>query len=674
MNLKKIINNFNYFNFINFYKQELLNKLLLFKYYNKKRIILRNSFHSDFLLEDFFKKSLNFEKLRNIFFNKQLFAYAYNLEKEKIIEYLKENCAIDIRNYIEYADKIIRKELSIFEKTYRFKNKLDWYYSFLDNFKWILEKSENINIRPNIKEIDVKYVWELNRHQFLIYLGFAYYFSENEIYAKEFKQIILDWIKKNPPLCGINWYSGLEISIRLISWIFSLNFFKDSKEINNNDFFKKIFTSMFQHAYYLRYFYSHRKFNHTVGDIFGVYLFSKIFEVIKPIKRWERKFFKKFKRQILLQTRPDGTNIEQSVNYHRFVLEFFSLFILLNPNALNEEEQIQINKMYDFLLYIIKPNGDFPLIGDFDDGKILLLTFYKNNPFIDLINLGSILFQRGDLKYISKNISPISILLLGTRGYEIYNKIKVQEPYKKFKYFKNAGYIVIRNNWSDKANFLFIDFGRFGAQKAGHSHSSITNFIYCYKGKNIINDSGTYTYNKSWKERNLFRSSKAHNILTIDQKNQAKIKSWFEWENKSKLKRVIHIKDDEIELTCIHNGYEGFLVKRKIITNNNLTELQIKDKVIPLNYLKTNEIRSINIYLHFDNSTKFELLNNSVIINDELKIEISSEHNFIMKLEKFFYSPLYGIKNECPMLNIYLKNNFNGNEIIEIEIKIKALG
>jgi len=674
MNLKKIISNFNHFNFINFYKPELLNNLLLFTYYNKKRTILRNSFHSDFLLDEFFKKSLNFEKMRNIFFNKQIFAYSNNLEREKIIEYLKEDCVIEIGNYIEYADKIIRKELSIFEKSYRFKNKLDWHYSFFNTFKWILEKSENINIHPNIREIDVKYVWELNRHQFLIYLGFAYYFSKNKVYAREFKQLILDWIKKNPPLYGINWHSGLEISIRLISWIFSLYFFKDSKEINNNDFFKKIFTSMFQHAYYLRYFYSRRKFNHTVGDIFGLYLFSKIFEEIKPIKKWEKKFYKKFKRQILLQIRPDGTHIEQSVNYHRFVLEFFILFVLINPNDINEEEKKNINKMYDYLLYIIKPNRNFPLIGDFDDGKVLLLTFYKNNPFIDLINLGSILFQRGDLKYASKNISPISILLLGTRGYEIYKKLKIQEPYKKFKYFENAGYIVIRNNWSDKANFLFIDFGKFGAQKAGHSHSSITNFIYCYRGKNIINDSGTYTYNKSWKERNLFRSSKAHNILVINQKNQAEIKSWFEWEKKPKLKRNIYIKDGGIELSCIHNGYKGFLVERKIITNDVLNELLIKDKIIPLNYLKTNELVSINLYLHFDNSIKLELINNRVLINDEMKLEISSKHNFITRFEKFFYSPLYGIKMECPMLNIYLNNDFNANKIIEIETKIIGLG
>ena len=205
---------------------------------------LRNSFKSDSFYHDNFNISLNFKRLRESFFNRNLFAYSNSSEKEKIMEYLNENCSSIIKKYIESANKILEKEFSIFEKKYKFKNKINWNYSFFKDFNWNLEQSEKINIRPR-KNIDVKYVWELNRHQHLPYLGFAYYITKNKKYAIEFKNQILHWIKNNPPLYGINWYSGLEISIRLISWIFSLYFFKDSKEINNNKFFKKIFCILF---------------------------------------------------------------------------------------------------------------------------------------------------------------------------------------------------------------------------------------------------------------------------------------------------------------------------------------------------------------------------------------------------------------------------------------------
>ncbi len=670
MNLINFVRDLNIINMIKFSKNYIIKQKLLLKNF-KKKCLIRNTYLSDILLLKFLSDSFKYEEIRNIFFNKNLFAYSNINEKEKIIEILNQNCSVDVKKYIEYADNIIRKEFSIFEINYKFKNHINWHYSFFEGYYWELKKSEKINIRPN--KIDVKYVWELNRHNFLPYLGFAYYITKNKKYANEFKNIILDWIKKNPPLYGINWFSGLEISIRLISWIFTLYFFKDSKEINNNDFFKKILNSMFQHALYLRYFYTPNSFNHTIGDLFGVYLFSKIFEEIKIFKKWESHFYKKFKRQILLQTRLDGTNIEQSLNYHRFVLEFFSLFDIINPNALKKKEQDLIEKMYDYLLYSIKPNGTFPLIGDNDDGKVLLLTFYKKNSFIDLLNLGSILYQRGDLKFRSKKLLPPSILLLGSKRCEVYNNLKIVKPNKTLKYFNDAGYLVMRNNWSDKANYLFIDFGRFGARNAAHSHSSITNIIYSYKGKNIINDSGTYTYNKSWKERNYFRSSKAHNVLTINNQNQAMIKSWFSWENKPKIKRVINIYDNKIELGCYHNGYKGFIVKRKIITNKELNKLLIKDTIIRSQEIQNEQIFNIKIYYHFSKGLNISIKNNIINIDNEILLKVTSPFDFNIQLDKSFYSPNYGEKYENTLLNISSNHSFKQNAIFEILIEIKNI-
>src|SRR6185295_12377543 len=34
-----------------------------------------------------------------------------------------------------------------------------------------------------------------------------------------------DWIRRNPPMRGINWASMLELGLRSISWLWSLHFF-----------------------------------------------------------------------------------------------------------------------------------------------------------------------------------------------------------------------------------------------------------------------------------------------------------------------------------------------------------------------------------------------------------------------------------------------------------------
>ena len=133
MKLISFTKQFNIFDLINFLK----NKLISIIYFKKRRLI-RYSFQSDIYLKKYFPHYLNIEEIRHIFFDKQLFAYSNLNEKPKIIEILKQNCTIKSKNYIEYADKIIRKEFLIFEKEYKFKNKINWNFSFFNNFYWMI--------------------------------------------------------------------------------------------------------------------------------------------------------------------------------------------------------------------------------------------------------------------------------------------------------------------------------------------------------------------------------------------------------------------------------------------------------------------------------------------------------------------------------------------------------
>lgn len=654
---------------------EILNKLLKSKYlknltifsklrrfliYKKKeRLLLRNSYISEGLFRKFFKGDLKYEELRNIFFESGLFSYSQNNQKSFIKNSINRLCKEEKKDFIKIADKILQNELQIFEKKHKFSNGINWHFSFFDNYIWPLKKSEEMEIRPKLtedKNIDVKYVWELNRHQFLPYLGFAYYIKGKEKYAIKFKDLILRWIKQNPPLFGVNWLFGLELSLRITSWIFSLWFFKDSKIINNTPFFKKVFKSMFQHAYYLKYFYTRNSYNHTVGDIFGIYFFSKIFEEVKPMNTWERLFFKKFKKQIFLQTKPDGVDVEKSINYHRFVLEFFILFLILNYKELNPKEKLRVQKMFKFLLYSIKPNGKFPNIGDADDAIVLPHLFTNNKKYRHLFNMGSILFKKGDLKYISKEIDTLSLLFFGNNGFIKYNKIIPEKPKKKLSIFDDTGYITLRNDWSDKANYLFIDFRNFGPNIAGHSHSDITNFIFCFNGKDLIVDSGTYAYNKSKKIRNFYKSSEAHNVISINSKNQADLLPWFGWKNLPKIRRNIEFNSENLDTYCIHEGYNDFLVKRRIQCPTDISDLNIIDTVSIRNKNYIKEAINVDLFFHFSKNVKINIENSKIILNTNIQLEISSNFKFKIQLYNSYYSTEYGEKISNKTLRINFKN------------------
>ncbi|MHA1292380.1 MAG: alginate lyase family protein [Promethearchaeota archaeon] len=659
-------------NFVNYFKHKFSNKILLLPYFRKKKIFLSNSYKSDALIKKFIKKTPDYDNIRLAFYENNIFPYSKDSEREDIIEFLKKNFQKEHKKYFKLAEDILRKNFIIFEKTKKFNSKINWHYGFFNNFVWPLKESHKIEIRPNNIDVDVKYVWELNRHSYFIYLAYAYYLSGEEKYAIEFKNQILDWIKYNPPNFGINWNSALEISIRLINWIYSLYFLKKSKVINNKQFFSKIFRVMFNHAYYLRYFYSRRAFNHTVGELFGLYLFSRIFNKLKPIQKWEQWAFKKFKLQIILQTREDGTNIEQSINYHRFVLEFFLLFLILNPD-LNVNEKKKINKMYDYILGSIKPNNSYPLIGDSDDATILPLNYNNSNLFDSLINLGAIIFKREDLKYISRRLSPTTILLSGLKGKDVFNFLEIKEPNEKICLFKKAGFFIIRNNWSEKANYLFIDYGRYGPQYAAHTHSSFTNFVFSYKGMDIIVDSGTYTYNKNLKERDYFRSSRAHNIVVINQQNQALKLPWFGWKNKPKVLRELNFNKDVLKFSGFHDGYKGFLVKRTIMTNEAVNFVRITDIIYNKSNDSKTKLQEINLYFHFQKDLNVKIEKNSVIIENILVIKINSQKENNLFLKNCYISPKYGYKFKNNMLNVRIINPFQNANKIKITTEINPM-
>ena len=76
--------------------------------------------------------------------------------------------------------------------------------------------------------IDYKLIWELNRHQYFAILGKAYWYTGDERYAATFVEHLMGWMDANPPKCGVNWASSLELAFRAISWIWGLYFFKTS--------------------------------------------------------------------------------------------------------------------------------------------------------------------------------------------------------------------------------------------------------------------------------------------------------------------------------------------------------------------------------------------------------------------------------------------------------------
>ena len=50
--------------------------------------------------------------------------------------------------------------------------------------------------------------------------------SDPDVYVKEFRNQILDFIASNPPRFGTNWFSTMDVGIRVSNWLVAYDLFK----------------------------------------------------------------------------------------------------------------------------------------------------------------------------------------------------------------------------------------------------------------------------------------------------------------------------------------------------------------------------------------------------------------------------------------------------------------
>jgi hypothetical protein len=179
------------------------------------------------------------------------------------------------------------------------------------------------------------------------------------------------------------------------------------------------------------------------------------------------------------------------------------------------------------------PDGRTPLIGDDDGGRMLPLTTTEPDDFRGSLSLGAILFDRGDHKFVTRTAGQEIFWLTGADGLQAFLSLPAKEPGTWSKAFDEGGYFVMRDGWSDTDNFLAVDCGDIGSLSGGHGHADTLSIEVAIHGRSLLVDSGTYTYHESPELRDYFRSTSAHNTLTVDGLSSSEPGSAFSWRSRA---------------------------------------------------------------------------------------------------------------------------------------------
>ena len=573
---------------------------------------------------------------------------------------------------VRRADRITSGQFDLlgFERL-DFGTPIDWHLEPVAGKRAPLGHWSELNYLDAEQFGDKKIIWELNRHQYFTTLGQAYWLTGDERYAETFVAHVTGWMAQNPPKLGINWASNLEVAFRSISWLWALHLFRNSAALTPDTFLtvtKFLYLNALHLETYLSTYFSPN--THLTGEALGLFYLGTLLPEFKESGRWRQTGIQILVDQLDKHVQPDGVYFEQSTYYHRYTTDFYlHLRVLLSvneqpvANALDEKLQ----QLLDHLMYIQRPDGLTPLVGDDDGGRLMKFDDRAANDFRATLAMGAAVFGRGDYKFAANGPAEETLWLLGTEALAKLDALPATEPAKQSVAFEEGGYYVMRDGWGPDANYLFFDCGHHGVSNCGHAHADALSCELAAKGQTFLVDPGTYTYTASKESRDWFRGSAAHNTVTVDDESWSTPAGPFSWESIA----------DAYCVRWISNGRFDYILAAQQTSDYLRTGIQHyreilfvkRDYWVIRDYVDCFGSHDIKAWFHFDSTV-------APLRGKENAVRVMGEngHDVVLQLATFgdhgewiqesgAVSHCYGVKEEAPVF-AFAVNSYGPQELI----------
>lgn len=504
----------------------------------------------------------------------------------KIKLYLKVCNKGEIAKRIEYKLKdvlgyfYIRNKFTKWEKQYELnlpKLKLNFKYNHEDKYEIFNKYINYSDIKTELvftnefwrkcnisKYDDVKMVWEPNRLQFLLPMAVKYCNTKENKYKNLIVEILDFWSEKNKFEYSINWNNNLEVAVRAVSIVMTLIILNDD---NLNEKYSKL---VYQHAKYLYNEINYSKAcipnNHLIGEATSLLMLSRILK-FNESKKWYKRAIKILKEHNDIIS-DDGVSKENSFSYQFFVTKMYILALsFIDDEGLFEVINNKIIKSLDFLRYTIINQQKVINYGDNDNAYYFSIED-EYNLSRDITRYYNYFF-----KYELDDETQIIDALLRN-----LNKVIKTGEINNSNYFCNKNIFIYK--WDN--NLLF-----FNAKKIeGHAHNDSLAIVLVIDGKEVLLDSGTYSYNLDKEKRRYYTSRNAHNTILFD-KHNVMLVGTFRWNNL--IDSYITKIDDDQKNIVVEGILEG-VCKRKLTISKDRKILDINDTSISEDFIKTNWI------------------------------------------------------------------------------------
>jgi len=395
----------------------------------------------------------------------------------------------------------------------------------------------DIDFRHEGRLGDVKYVWEINRLQLLPPLAAHLLLEDDDRSRVAIEAAIDGWHGANPPFRGVGWASGIEVALRAISLIVTLDLVSDRLSDRTVQQAGDILAAS---TYWLPRFPSLHSSanNHRIAELAGEYLLSLASGADGRSARNE--LATEVRKQILA----DGTGAEQSPTYAAFTAEMVLLSALAARMA-DEPFPLAVYERLSAFADFIDWLGPETRFGDDDEGRVL--TAGDERDYAE--SVGSAI--RGFLRQPRNPAAPNDF-----RALFFAWPSEPTDPPQGLRTFAEGGLSVWHGEISGRRIDLTFDHGPLGYLAiAAHGHADALSLTLNLDDRPVLVDPGTYLYGSGGIWRDWFRSTPAHNTLNIAGESQSVMSGKFNWSHKAASTLVASDPPPNWSLRARHDGY-----------------------------------------------------------------------------------------------------------------------
>ena len=362
---------------------------------------------------------------------------------------------------------------------------------------------------------DVKYVWELNRLQFLQPLAAYFCLTGDRAALAAVEGCLESWYEANPPFRGLGWACGIEVALRAISLLVVSSLC--AQELSPASIVRMralLAASLVWLNRYPSRFSSAN--NHLIAEAAAQYLICLAMPDLPSATAHRAKARYTLEEEATRQFHADGVPAEQSPSYGAFSAEL--LFLCHNCGRLDGKVAQRLQAFAQFIFWLADEQQRVPAIGDNDEGRVLAFKPYPAYP------------------------------------YHVASSILAPTSQHGMRVFRDGGYSTVRDGrWH-----VVFDHGPLGYLSiAAHGHADALAVCINLDGQALFVDPGTYLYHAGGTQRDWLRGTPAHNTLSIAGEDQSRISGPFNWSHKAQARLDEVIEGDAWSITASHDGYEN---------------------------------------------------------------------------------------------------------------------